>query len=165
MKDNAKINNNIRSRTVVLIDGEGKNCGEMSTVDALNMAKRQGLDLVEVGYEKNIPICKILDFGKWKFDRSKKDKKKKVAKQLMKEIMLRPNISDNDISYRVKHAEEFLSKNHKVKVIVNFKGRERSHIDLGKNVFDKFLKSLKCEYKIETDIKLEGSSLVAILAR
>lgn len=142
----------IKSRSVLLIDTEGRNLGVVDTRDAYRMAEGAGLDLVQVGDGKNgIPVCKIMDHGKWKYEQSKKRKAAKAAQPTTKELKMRPNTGEHDLKYRAEQASSFLDDGDKVKVLVRFKGRERNHmVDTGKDVLEKFLQLIDpSKYRIE----------------
>lgn len=142
----------IKSRSVLLIDAEGRNLGVVDTRDAYRMAEGSSLDLVQVGDGKNgIPVCKIMDHGKWKYEQSKKRKAAKAAQQTTKELKMRPNTGEHDLKYRAEQAISFLDDGDKVKVLVRFKGRERNHmVDTGKDVLEKFLQLIDpSKYRIE----------------
>jgi translation initiation factor IF-3 len=142
----------IKARSVLLIDNEGRNLGVVDTRDAYRMAETAGLDLVQVGDDKSeTPVCKIMDYGKWKYEQAKKHKSAKATQQITKELKIRPNTSDHDLKYRAEQAVEFLDDGDRVKVLVRFKGRERNHMtDTGRNALEKFLAFMDIyKYKIE----------------
>ena len=166
-KKRDRVNRDIRVSTVLLIDENGNNLGQVKTFNAIKRAEGLGLDLVEVSVGKDIPVCRIIDYGKWKYDQSKRLKnKKQVKKQVVKEIKFRPNTGDNDIKYRVKHAQEFLRDGNKVKLTVRFKGRELEHMfNTGKNMLEKFLGHLDdSEYNIEGHAKVENRAIALIIS-
>lgn len=165
MKDRARINFKIRSKKVLVIDDSGENLGSMMLEQAVNLARSKNKDLVEVSQNKELSTCRIMDYGKWKFEQSKKQKKQKTQKQQTKEIKMRPNIGSHDIGYRAKNARDFLSKGHRVKVIIRFRGREKAHMmNTGKDLMDKFLSALECEYNIEKELGMEGYALTFVLS-
>ena len=136
MADNNKgprINERIRVREVRLIDDEGNQKGIVPTVEALRMAKERDVDLIEVAPTANPPVCKILDFGKYRFEQEKKlrDSKKKQKVLKLKEIRMQPKIGPGDLDTKAKHVQEFLDEGNKVKVTIRFRGRELAHTDLG----------------------------------
>jgi translation initiation factor IF-3 len=142
----------IKARAVLLIDASGMNLGVVDTRDAYRMAETAGLDLVQVGDGKNgVPVCKIMDHGKWKYEQAKKHKAAKAAQQTIKELKIRPNTSDHDMEYRAEQAAEFLDDGDKVKVLVRFKGRERNHMtETGRASLEKFLSLIDpSKYKLE----------------
>ena len=157
------INRSIRGSKVLLINEEGQNVGVVPFHDALSNASNIGLDLVEVGNKDNIPICKIIDYGKYKYEQEKK-KKKSAPKQLVKEIKLRPNTSDHDLTYRAKHVDEFLNDGHRVKIIVKFKGREQEHMfHTGKDLLERFLDKITTKFNIFSNANAEGNSILMML--
>ena len=160
----ARVNDKIRVRKVLVIDGDGNNLGEMDTRRALQKAQESSLDLVEVGNKKGTPVCRIMDYGKWKYDQSKKQRAHKQTKVQTKEIKLRPNTDDNDLLYRSKHAKEFLKEGNKVKITVRFRGREQAHMfETGKVMLEKFIALLQGEAFSHSDAKAEGRNISLIL--
>jgi len=162
----ASVNYKIRASRVLVIGEDGKNLGEMNIKDALDRASEAGLDLVEVGSGKTVPVCKIMDFGKWKYDQSKKSRKKGGdQKQVVKEIKFRPNTGDNDLSYRAKNAVKFLSAGHKIKLSVRFRGREMEHMyDTGKSLLERFLALIDCPFEIDGNAVAEGNSISLMIS-
>ncbi|MBQ7619189.1 MAG: translation initiation factor IF-3 [Treponema sp.] len=161
MADNNKgprINERIRVREVRLIDNEGNQMGIVPTLEALKMAKDRELDLVEVAPTANPPVCKILDFGKYRFEQEKKlrDSKKKQKVLKLKEIRMQPKIGPGDLDTKAKHVQEFLEEGNKVKVTIRFRGRELAHTDLGFGVLEEVLKRLTSAYVIERPAAMEG---------
>jgi len=155
-----RINNGIKARTIHLIDENGNNVGKIQLFTALNMAVEAGLDLVEVSSNKDIPVCRIMDYGKWRYEQTKRTKKNKTQKQGIKEIKFRPNTSDNDLSYRAKHVDQFITDGHKVKLCVRFKGREVEHMyQTGKNLLERFLSLISVKYKMSDTAKAEGKNI------
>lgn len=157
-----KINRNIRAQTVLLIDQDGKNVGTMATSKALEMALESGFDLVEVSSGKEIPVCRIMDYGKWRYEQSKRDRKNKNQhkSQGAKEIKFRPNTGINDLSYRAKRFDEFISDGYRVKLSVRFKGREIEHMySTGKDLLERFLSLAKSNYKILGSAVVEGRNI------
>ena len=154
-----RINEQIRVREVRLIDDEGEQKGVVSTADALAMAKEKSLDLVEVAPTSNPPVCKILDYGKYRFEMEKKlrDSKKKQNLVKLKEIRMQPKIGSGDLDFKSKHVQEFLNDGNKVKVTIRFRGRELAHTELGKDVLMEALKRLDTDtYSIEKPPAMEG---------
>lgn len=134
--------------------------------DALQMAAEQHLDLVEVAPTAKPPVCRIMDFGKFKYEQQKRDKeaKKKQKVVTVKEVKLRPNIEDHDFDVKFKNAQRFLEDGDKVKVTIMFRGRELSHPELGKKVLDKMASQIKDIANIERAARLEGKNMIMILA-
>lgn len=138
----------------------------METKDALRMAEEAELDLVEVAPEARPPVCRIMDFGKYKYEQSKrvKESRKKQHVMHLKEVRLKsPKISDHDFEYRVNQAREFLTEGNKVKVTIRFWGREMAHLELGTQKLDRMAKSLTDVGVIEQTPKLEGRSMSIVL--
>ena len=160
MADNKglRINEQIRVREVRLIDDKGDQKGIVPTIEALKMAKEQELDLVEVAPQANPPVCKILDYGKYRFEQEKKlrDSKKNQKQLKLKEIRMQPKIGSGDLDFKSKHIQEFLTEGNKVKVTIRFRGRELAHTELGYDVLKEVLKRLNDEYVIEKQPAMEG---------
>jgi translation initiation factor IF-3 len=160
------INERIRVREVRLIDDSGKQLGVVATVEALRMAKEQELDLVEVSPKTNPPVCKIMDYGKFKYQLAKKahEAKKKQTVIQIKEMKLGLKIEEHDLTFKMKHMKEFLSDGHKVKVIIMFKGREVLHIDMGEKLAQKIIESMKDAGTMEQKLRFDGRNIVMIFA-
>ncbi|MEI8093220.1 MAG: translation initiation factor IF-3 [Spirochaetales bacterium] len=152
-----RVNEKIRVKEVRLIEGEGEQ-RVVSIMDALQMAREQNLDLVEVAPNSVPPVCKIMDFGKFKFEQEKKlrDAKKNQKVVQLKEVRMQPKIEKHDIEFKVKHILEFLGEGDKIKVTVRFRGREMAHPELGRKVLDKVLEMLEGQYVMESLPKMEG---------
>jgi len=129
----------IRIPEIRVIDDEGNQLGVMATADAMKIAEERSLDLVEIAPNVRPPVCKIMDYGKYKYEQSKKarDSKKKQHVSHLKEIKLRPKIEEHDFQFKMRHAEKFLDNKDKVKFTVMFRGREMEHIDLGEKLLDR----------------------------
>jgi len=163
------VNEKIRAREVMLIDQDDQNHGVVAVKEALRIAKDSNLDLVQMAKGKNgVPICRIMDHGKWKFQQSKKDKenRRKSQQTQLKEIKLRPNTDDHDMEYRAKNAIKFLSAGSKVKVLVRFRGREHHHmISTGQSMLERFVKLLgDADFRIEKHAAVEAHAISVILA-
>ena len=156
-----RINEMIRVREVRLIDDEGSQMGIVPTLEALRMVKDKGLDLVEVSPNANPPVCKILDFGKYRFEQEKKlrDSKKNQKVLKFKEIRMQPKIGSGDLDTKAKHVQEFLDDGAKVKVTIRFRGRELAHTDLGFGVLQEVLKRLTSEYVVEKQPAMDGKTM------
>lgn len=156
----------IRAREVRLVSETGEQLGIMSGRDALRIAQEAGLDLVEVAPTARPPVCRIMDYGKFKYEQSKKEresaKKQKVV--LVKEVKMRPAIEDHDFEVRVRSAEKFLKEGDKVKATIMFRGREIVHAELGKKVLDDLLKRVQDLCVVERPAKVEGRNMIMILA-
>ncbi|MGP1530952.1 MAG: translation initiation factor IF-3 [Treponema sp.] len=156
-----RVNEMIRVREIRLIDDEGNQMGIVPTMEALRMAKDKGLDLVEVSPNANPPVCKILDFGKYRFEQEKKlrDSKKNQKVLKLKEIRMQPKIGAGDLDTKAKHVQEFLDDGAKVKVTIRFRGRELAHTDLGYGVLQEVLKRLSSEYVVEKSPAMDGKTM------
>lgn len=164
-QDKVNLNEKIRSPRVLLIDEEGTNLGNFSTREALQKAKEIGLDLVEVG-GKDIPVCRIMDYGKFKYEQTKKTKKasKNQVIQITKEIKFKPNTGNNDLLYRAKQVDSFLKEKNKVKISVRFRGREMEHMfATGTSIINRFLSMITESYAFELEPQSENSSLTLII--
>ena len=144
----------------------GEQLGIMATRDALRMAEEQHLDLVEVAPKAKPPGCRIMDFGKYRYEQQKREKEAKKKQKIVtiKEVKLRPNIEQHDFNVKLKNALRFLEEGNKVKVTIMFRGRELSHPELGREVLDRVSEQLKELVAIERDAKLEGKNMTMILA-
>ena len=160
------INEKIRVKEVRLIDDNGRQLGIVQTMDALRMAREQELDLVEVSPKTNPPVCKIMDYGKYKYQLAKKaaEAKKKQTVIQIKEMKLGLKIDEHDLSFKIKHIREFLDDGAKVKVIVMFKGREMLHKDMGEKLARRIVDSVKDIGTLEQDQKFDGRNIVMIFA-
>ena len=164
MADNKglRINEQIRVREIRLIDDEGGQTGVISTIEALKMAKERELDLVEVSPNANPPVCKILDFGKYRFEQEKKLRASKQNQKVLKikEIRMQPKIGPGDLDTKAKHVQEFLDEGDKVKVTIRFRGRELAHTDLGFGVLDEVTKRLtEGSFAVEKPAAMDGKFL------
>jgi translation initiation factor IF-3 len=142
----------------------GEQLGVMRLNDALRKAQTLGLDLVEVAPTANPPVCKIVDFGKFRYDISKHSKDKKPASARLKEIKFRVNIDEHDYLTKVRHAEEFLDRGNKVRVQLQFRGREMAHQELGTQLVEKVRDDLSSMSQVETDPKIAGRNITMTLA-
>jgi translation initiation factor IF-3 len=160
-----RINEFIRVREVRLIDGEGNQKGIVPTIQALQMARDAGLDLVEVAPQAQPPVCKLLDYGKYKFELEKKTREsRKHQKQIrIKEIRMQPKIDHHDLEFKTRHIRGFLDEGNKVKVTVRFRGRELAHTELGKDVLDKILVMLEDSFVVEKPALMEGRMMSLLL--
>ena len=164
-----RINRQIRSREVFLIDENGEQKGVMNTYDAFRLAEEAGLDLVEVSPMANPPVCKILDFGKYRYEMEKKQKeaKKNQTVTKLKEVRMQSKIADNDINTKSKAISEFLGEGNKVKVSIRFKGRTMTHPELGKEVLDTILVKLSdmgCAFNLDKSAFMEGKMMSMTLS-
>ena len=164
-----RINRQIRSREVFLIDENGEQKGVMNPYDAFRLAAEARLDLVEVSPMANPPVCKILDFGKYRYEMEKKQKeaKKNQAVTKLKEVRMQSKIADNDINTKSKAISEFLGEGNKVKVSIRFKGRTMTHPELGKEVLDTILVKLSemgCAFNLDKSAFMEGKLMSMMLS-
>ena len=160
-----KANERIKSLDVQVIGSEGNNLGVMQLKQAIQLAKDEGLDLIEISPNANPPVCKIMDMGKYKYDLQKKanQAKKKQKVVSLKEIKLRPGTEIHDYNFKIKNAKKFITKGDKVKFTVKFKGREMQHIELGKNLMSRIIEDTKDIAKVETHPKFEGRQMIMII--
>jgi translation initiation factor IF-3 len=166
-KDGPRINREIRGvPQVQLIDDEGKNLGVLPYFEALGRAEEAGLDLVEIAPNSVPPVCKILDYGRYKYQAQKKAaearKNQKVVE--IKEIKLRPNIDDHDYDVKMRQSRQFIEEGDKVKVTLRFRGREMAHQDLGYQLLDRVKADLNDVCKVESEPRFEGKQMIMILA-
>lgn len=156
----------IRIPEIRLVDEEGNQVGIVATAVAQQMAQERGLDLVEVSPNARPPVCKIMDYGRYKYEASKKAKaaKKKQHQAALKEVQFRPKIDDHDYQFKVRNILRFLQNKDKVKVVLRFKGREMSHMDVGMRTLDRILEDLEGLAQVEHAAKQEGRSIVMVLA-
>jgi len=156
-----RINEMIRVREVRLIDDEGNQKGIVPTLEALKLAKEKDLDLVEVSPNANPPVCKILDYGKYRFEQEKKLRESKKNQKVLKlkEIRMQPKIGPGDLDTKAKHVQEFLDEGDKVKVTIRFRGRELAHTELGYDVLNEVLKRLTSAYVMEKQPAMDGKTM------
>ena len=161
-----RVNRRIRAPQVRLIGADGKQIGIMPTQKALVIAGENELDLVEIVATPPVPVCKIMDYGKFLYEESKKEKlaKKHQHAFQIKEIKLRPKIEDHDFLVKLKHARKFLESGHKVKFVLKFRGREITHPKLGENVLDRVVQQLSDTSKIEQPVKRMGKLMIMVLS-
>ena len=160
-----RANERIRATQVQVIGSDGKNLGTLSTQEAINIAKQEGLDLIEISPNTNPPVCKIIDIGKYKYDQQKKAHKAKKKQKVinLKEIKLRPVTELNDYNFKIKNEQKFLTKGDKVKFTVQFRGREMQHTDLGYDLMKRITDDTASLGKIEVKPKFEGRQIIMII--
>ena len=160
-----RANERIRALDVQVIGSIGDNLGVMPLKKAIELAKQEELDLIEISPNTNPPVCKIMDMGKYKYDLQKKanQAKKKQKTVSLKEIKLRPGTEIHDYNFKIKNAKKFISKGDKVKFTVKFKGREMQHIELGKDLMKRIIDDTKDIGKVETHPKFEGRQMIMII--
>ena len=163
---NYQINEEIRDKEVRVIGADGAQLGIMSSAAALEIAEGKDLDLVKIAPGSNPPVCKIMDYGKYRYEQQKRDKeaRKKQKTFDIKEVKLRPGIEDHDFGVKFKNAVRFLEDGDKVKVTIMFRGRELSHPELGEVLLKKMAEQLKDMAVIERAPKLEGRNMIMIVA-
>ncbi len=161
-----KVNREIRAPKVRVIDHLGEQVGVIALYEALAMAEEQGLDLVEIVPGSSPPVCKIMNFGKFRYDQSKREKEnKKASHQIkIKEIKLKPNIDVHDLETKTKHAREFLTDGNKVKITCTFRGREMMHPEIGEKIVQAICQQLEDISIAESPPKMMGRMLLVVLA-
>ena len=159
------INEQIRDREIRLIGEDGEQLGIMSARDAMRLAREANLDLVKIAPTAKPPVCKIIDYGKYRYEQARREKeaRKKQKTIEVKEIRLSPNIDTNDLNTKVNQARKFVSGGNKVKVAVRFRGRELAHTAVGKTILEDFAQKLSDIAVIDKPAKLEGKSMVMFL--
>ena len=160
-----RINDRIRAREVQVITSDGKNLGTIAINKAIEIARQEGLDLIEISPNAKPPVCKIIDIGKYKYDLQKKANKAKKKQKIMnlKEIKLRPVTEVHDYNFKIKNAQKFLKKGDKVKFTVRFKGREMQHANLGHELMDRIVNDISSIGKVEIHPKFEGRQIIMII--
>ena len=161
-----KYNHQIRAKNVRLIGIDGKQVGIVSLQEALNIAQEEGVDLVEVVPNAEPPVCKVIDFGKFRYDQTKRKREGKKAQHQvrLKEVKFKPNIDTHDFEFKLKRARGFLEKGNKVRVVCFFRGREMLHKDIGEKVFASFIEKLEDVGVAESAPKLLGRTLATVVA-
>ena len=159
------INEQIRDREVRLIGEDGEQLGIMSSREAMKLAAEANLDLVKIAPTAKPPVCKIIDYGKYKYEQTRKEKeaKKKQKTVEVKEVRLSPNIDTNDLNTKVNTAKKFIGKGNKVKVTLRFRGREMAHVQSSKHILDDFAALLEDVAVVEKPAKMEGRSMSMVL--
>ncbi len=160
-----RINEQIRVREVRLIDEKGEQRGIVSTLEALRIAREVGLDLVEVAPQSVPPVCKLLNYGKFKFEQEKKvkDARKHTKPTEIKEIRMQPKIAGHDLDFKSEHIRDFLEQGYKVKVTIRFRGRELAHTEIGEEILKKILAKLEGYYIMEKLPLMEGRFMSMVL--
>lgn len=161
-----RINREIRVPKVRVIGQNGEQIGVLTIQEALKKAEEDGLDLVEIVPGANPPVCKIIDYGKYRYDQTKREKESKKASHQVKvkEIKVKPNIDEHDLQTKLRHAREFLAKGNKVKFSCMFRGREMVHTEIGERVVKKVIEELEDVAAVESPMKLFGRFLTVVLA-
>ncbi|MGI6151490.1 MAG: translation initiation factor IF-3 [Christensenellales bacterium] len=160
------INEEIRDREVRLIDENGEQLGVMSTAAALSIAEQRNLDLVKVAPQSKPPVCKIMDYGKYRFETIKREKEAKKHQRVieMKEVRLSATIDQHDLEVKAKAASRFLADGNKVKASIRFRGRQATHSEIGREVMNQFYEILKDQCVIDKPPKLEGRNMTMFLS-
>ncbi len=160
------INEQIRDKEVRLIGADGEQLGVVSSKEAQKIADEAGLDLVKIAPNAKPPVCKVIDYGKYRYElaRKEKDAKKKQKTIELKEIRLSPNIETNDLNTKINAARKFISKGNRVKITLRFRGREMAHMNNSKHILDDFAEKLEDVAVVEKAPKVEGKSIGMVLA-
>ena len=161
------INERIRDREVRLVSESGEQLGIMSSREALKLAREADLDLVKIAPNAKPPVCKIIDYGKYRYELARKEKeaKKKQKTMEVKEVRLSPNIDTNDLNTKANQARKFISKGDKVKVTLRFRGREMAHVNYSKQILDSFYERLEDIAVVDKNPNMEGRSMVMFLSQ
>lgn len=161
------INERIRDKEIRLIGQDGEQLGIMSAKDAMKLAREAELDLVKIAPAAKPPVCKIIDYSKYKYEQTRKEReaKKKQKTMEVKEVRLSPNIDKNDLNTKANQARKFIEKGNKVKVTLRFRGREMTHINYSKQILDQFYEKLEDIAVIDKPAKMEGRSMVQFLSK
>lgn len=167
IKQELPVNEQIREKEVQVIDEQGNKLGMMKTFDAIEKAQERDLDLVLVAPNGKPPVCKIMNYGKYKFEQAKKEKEARKNQKTfeVKELRVTPNIEEHDFNFKSKNARKFLEDGNKVKITVRFRGRELNYVKLGEQTLNKFIEELSDIAMIEKKPLLEGKNMFVILAK
>ncbi len=162
-----RVNRAIRANEVRLIDDEGEQLGVVPIQQALDLAQEKGLDLVEVAANAVPPVCKLVDFGRFKYEQTKREREAKKHQHIteMKELRLRPKTDDHDLDVRAKAARKFLEEGHKVRLLVRFRGREAQHPDIARTQIDQIVRSVADVAYVEQGPMMEGRAMFAVLTK
>ena len=166
IKEETKINEEIREKEIRVIGPDGQMLGMMSSLEAMEIANEKDLDLVMIAPKAEPPVCKIMDYGKYRFEEMKKEKEAKKKQKVIeiKEIRVSPNIEQHDFEFKVKNAKTFLAAGNKVKITLRFKGREAAYASLGEKVLNNFAEALSEEANVDKAPKLEGRNMTMFLS-
>lgn len=167
IKQELPINGQIREKEVQVIDEAGQKLGVMKTFDAIHIAEEKDLDLVLVAPNGNPAVCKIMNYGKYKFEQAKKEKEARKNQRTVetKEIRVTPNIEEHDFTFKAKNARKFLEEGNKVKITARFRGRELNYVKLGENTLNQFIEELSDIAIVEKKPLLEGKNMFIILSK
>ncbi|MDD6483489.1 MAG: translation initiation factor IF-3 [Clostridiales bacterium] len=165
-KNELQINEQIRDAQIRLVGPDGSQLGLMDAKSAQKMANEKGMDLVKIAPQAKPPVCKIMDYGKYKFELAKREKENRKNQKTVaiKEVQLSPSIDTNDFNTKCRHAMKFLQHGDKVKVMVRFRGREVSHSEIGASLLERFAEQIKEAGSVERPAKLEGRNMTMFLA-
>lgn len=168
-QDNTRVNEQIRARQVRVIDEEGEQLGIMSPEDAYKEAQERGLDLVEVAPKAEPPVCRLIDYGKYRYQQSKRQKEARKHQHTItvKEIKYRPKIDEHDFDFKTKHVREFLQEGNKVKITIMFRGREMAHPEFGKKILERVIEDTEDLIQDDHDlnrVRLEGRTMSLVLS-
>jgi translation initiation factor IF-3 len=160
------INWGIRAQEVRVIDSDGNQAGIMPLKEAMKIAEEQGLDLVEVAPNATPPVCRVMNYGKYKYQQSKRSQEARKHQTVIqvKEVKLRPRTEEHDFQFKLRHAKRFLSEGNKVKISILFRGRELAHPEFGRDMMNRFLEEVKDIMVIEQAPRLEGRNMVMVVA-
>ncbi len=163
--DEPRVNSEIRSDSIRLVDQNGNMIGVVQVAEGLRMAEAAGLDLVEISPTAKPPVCKVLDYGKYKYEAQKKahDARKKQKVIQIKEIKLRPTIDKHDLDIKIRNVLGFLDEGDKVRITLRFRGREMDHSEIGMKILEKVQEALKDQAKIENSPRIEGKQIVMLV--
>ena len=164
-KNDLQINEQIRDNEIRVVSADGEQLGVMSAKEAQDIAYEKGMDLVKIAPQAKPPVCKIMDYGKFRYEQTRREKEAKKKQRVIeiKEVRLSPNIDNNDLNTKANMARKFLTKGDKVKVTLRFRGREMAHMQQSKHILDDFAEKMKDVAVIEKPAKLEGRSLSMVL--
>jgi translation initiation factor IF-3 len=160
------INRDIRAPEVRVIDPEGKQLGILAVREAIRIAEERGLDLVEVAPNSQPPVCRIMNYGKYKYQQSKRTQEARKHQTVIriKEVKVRPRTEEHDFQFKLRHVKRFLDEGNKVKISILFRGREIAHPEFGKELLNRFVEGVKDMMVIEQSPRLEGRNMVMIMA-
>ena len=163
--DDARINDRIRARQVLLIGADGAQLGVKPLPEAIALAREADLDLVEVAAAADPPVCRIMDFGKWKYeqDQRRKESRKKASNVVIKEMKFRPKIDEHDYETKLKHVERFLGEGSKVKLTIMFRGREMAHPELGRRILERVAERVAEVAMVESAPRQDGRNMTMVL--
>ena len=161
-----RVNDKIRISPIRVVDENGEMLGVMTADEGRAVARERGLDLVEVAATSRPPVCRIMDFGKFKYEQNKKDRKARSKQHghQLKEVKFRPKIEKHDLEVKIRNARRFLAEHHKVKVTMNFRGREVTHAEIGRAILDRVAQELDDISQVESPPRIEGRHMIMLLS-